>query len=225
MTLSQQQIDQYHRDGFILVSDLISSEIVQNAKEKVLLYESAPHSFKEPGTEPRMQDIENDRDVLACFTKATFDATVELCGDSYSSIVAPTKITTVNVYPGQNLDNLPYPHVDHAFKGDRHKIYPPPYRIATIIFFTDVGEGGGGTVLWPGSHHQLDTLARSNPIRYSQLHDLYENFDLVDFGETVNLTPKAGDVLFYHYLCAHSGSPNRSQQPRLAMNHKWVAKI
>jgi len=37
----------------------------------------------------------------------------------------------------------------------------------------------------------------------------------------VETTPGAGDVLFYHYLCAHAGSQNTSTQPRLALNMKW----
>ena len=40
-------------------------------------------------------------------------------------------------------------------------------------------------------------------------------------GEPVELTPRRGDVLFYHYLCAHAGSKNTSAVPRLALNMKW----
>jgi len=37
----------------------------------------------------------------------------------------------------------------------------------------------------------------------------------------VELTPRRGDVLFYHYLCAHAGSMNTSSRPRFALNMKW----
>jgi ectoine hydroxylase-related dioxygenase (phytanoyl-CoA dioxygenase family) len=43
----------------------------------------------------------------------------------------------------------------------------------------------------------------------------------LDLGGPVELTPKQGDVLFYHYLCAHAGSMNTSDRPRLALNMKW----
>jgi ectoine hydroxylase-related dioxygenase (phytanoyl-CoA dioxygenase family) len=46
----------------------------------------------------------------------------------------------------------------------------------------------------------------------------------LDLGPPVELTPRCGDVLFYHYLLAHSGSTNTSDRPRFALNMKWPAK-
>ena len=222
--LTQQQIDAYELDGYILVSGLIPPAIMENGTAKLLQYIDESHRYSDYREITGIQEIENDDDLLACFTPEVHDATVQLCGDSHETIISPKKITTVNVFPGQNENNLPYPHIDHAFKEDNHKIIPPPYRIATITYFSNVPENGGGTVVWPGSHHQLETLAQSDSTRYEYMYNLYENFDRVNLQIPVHLAPKMGDVLFYHYLCAHSGSSNLSDHPRLAMNHKWLAK-
>ncbi|WP_395138173.1 hypothetical protein [Armatimonas sp.] len=43
----------------------------------------------------------------------------------------------------------------------------------------------------------------------------------LDLGEGIQVEGKRGDVLFYHYLCAHSGSRNARDYPRFAIAHKW----
>jgi ectoine hydroxylase-related dioxygenase (phytanoyl-CoA dioxygenase family) len=53
------------------------------------------------------------------------------------------------------------------------------------------------------------------------MYTLNQEIDRADLGEPVEVTAKAGDILFYHYLCAHSGSQNTTPHPRLALNHKW----
>ena len=35
------------------------------------------------------------------------------------------------------------------------------------------------------------------------------------------LAPSRGDVLYFHYLCAHASSDSVSGAPCLAINHKW----
>jgi ectoine hydroxylase-related dioxygenase (phytanoyl-CoA dioxygenase family) len=90
-----------------------------------------------------------------------------------------------------------------------------------MTFLNDVALHGGGTVVWPGSHRRLEALARSNPQRYELMWTLNQSLKELDLGRPVELTPRRGDVLFYHYLCAHAGSMNTGPRPRLALNMKW----
>ena len=39
----------------------------------------------------------------------------------------------------------------------------------------------------------------------------------------MEITPAAGDVVFYDIFCPHSGSSNLSAEPRIALNQKWGA--
>ncbi len=60
---------------------------------------------------------------------------------------------------------------------------------------------------WSGqSHQKLEQLARSDPARYETMWALNQDIETVDLGDPVETTPKRGDVLFYHYLCARAGS-------------------
>ena len=90
-----------------------------------------------------------------------------------------------------------------------------------MTFLNDVEPNGGGTVVWPGSHRKIAALARSNPDYYRPMWVLGEELYKADIGECVEIVPQGGDVLFYHVFCAHSGSLNVTDYPRLAMNMKW----
>src|SRR5262249_50109234 len=100
-------------------------------------------------------------------------------------------------------------------------IFPPPFRIASISYLTDVSPHGGGTVVWPGSHKTLEAFVRKNGKSYRYMSDLNMNLDKVELNSPVELQPRRGDVLFYHYLCAHEAGMNVSDVPRLALGKKW----
>jgi ectoine hydroxylase-related dioxygenase (phytanoyl-CoA dioxygenase family) len=90
-----------------------------------------------------------------------------------------------------------------------------------MTYLSDVPSHGAGTIVWPGSHLKLEALAKSDPERYELMWALNQDIPRAGIGEPVELTPRRGDVLFYHYLCAHAGSKNTSDRPRLALNMKW----
>ena len=41
----------------------------------------------------------------------------------------------------------------------------------------------------------------------------------------MEITPAAGDVVFYDIFCPHGGSSNLSAEPRIALNQKWGAPL
>jgi ectoine hydroxylase-related dioxygenase (phytanoyl-CoA dioxygenase family) len=90
-----------------------------------------------------------------------------------------------------------------------------------MTFLSDVPPHGGGTIVWPGSHAVLEHLAKSDPTRFETMWALNQELPNAALDSPVELTPRRGDVLFYSYLCAHSGSQNTSDRPRLALNAKW----
>ncbi len=96
-----------------------------------------------------------------------------------------------------------------------------PFRVASMLFASDVESHGGGTLVWAGSHKKILALAQSDPDYYALMSNLNNELDKANIGEYVELTPKRGDILFYHTLCGHSGSMNVRNTPRLAMNAKW----
>ncbi len=164
----------------------------------------------------------HDPALQACFTPALLAAVAEVSGDPPETITAPDGAYTINVFPRLNtIWEWPRPHIDHAIRADGYRVFPRAFRVAGMTFLNDVPPHGAGTILWPGSHRKLADLARSDPERYEMMSALNHDLDRADLGDPVETTPRCGDVLLYHYLCAHAGSSNTSPQPRLALNIKW----
>lgn len=160
-------------------------------------------------------------ELLACYNPSLLAATALLAGDPPETIQAPKRAYAINVFPTPGEWSWPHPHIDHAIKEHGHHTFPRAFRVATMTFLSDVPLHGGGTVVWPGSHALLEGIAKSDPARFELMWTLNQELSRIDLGAPVELTPKRGDVLFYSYLCAHAGSRNVSDRPRLAMNAKW----
>jgi hypothetical protein len=214
--LTLEQRAHFETRGYLLVSGLIPEPAVEDAA--TALGEQARET---PGTSFFRTTAAN-----VCYTS-------DLCAlaaalgepdperDRERPFYPVSGALAIITYPSPGEWTMPSPHIDHAIKKDDFRVFPPPYRLASLLYLSDVAPRGGGTVVWPGSHRQIERLARSEPERYALMATLNENLTAVDLGEPLELTPKAGDILFYHYLLAHAGSKNTTDQPRVALNHKW----
>lgn len=165
----------------------------------------------------------DDPALLACYTLDLLAAAAQLSGDDLATVRAPQRAYAINVFPQTSGDawDWPHPHLDHSIREHGHHVFPRAFRVAAMAFLSDVPLHGAGTVVWPGSHRKMEDLAKSDPARYEMMWALNQDLNRVDLGEPVETTPRRGDVLLCHYLCAHAGSKNTSTQPRLALNMKW----
>jgi ectoine hydroxylase-related dioxygenase (phytanoyl-CoA dioxygenase family) len=162
----------------------------------------------------------SDGQIVACFSRNVRTAAARLAGKRMA-LPAPKLIYTISVSPTSGPWDWPKPHIDHALKEDAYRTFPPPFRLGCLIYLNDVPSRSGGTVVWPGSHRQLERLAKAHPEDYEYMWNLNRDILLAGLAQPIELTVRAGDVLFYQYLCAHSGSANLGVEPRLALSHKW----
>ena len=218
--LSDEQVEAYERDGYVLVTGLITDEVAAAAADAVWAgMEAKPD---DPGSWPERYAENHDQDaVVACYTQDFLQAAAQLSGDPVDTIRGPKGATAITIFPSEGDWTPPSPHIDHAIKEHGHKTFPRPFRVATMTFLSDVEEKGGGTAVWPGSPGQIEALARSDEAHYEYMWVLNQDLAKAGLGDPVVTQPKRGDVLFYSYLCAHAGSKNMTSQPRLALNYKW----
>ena len=213
-TLSSGQRTEYEELGFLLVSGLIPESILTPAEARLRQMvekgevASGHGSFDEPA-------------LVACYTPELLRAAAELTGADLTSFKAPSRAYIINALPSPDPWEWPRPHIDHAIKEDGYRTFPAAFKVAAMTYLSDVEKGGGGTVVWPGSHRALHALACSDPRKYESMWALNQDLELAGLRHPLELTPRHGDVLFYHYLCAHAGSRNVTHRPRLAMNAKW----
>lgn len=223
--ITNEQKRSYETNGYLLISGLIAREIVINAAETMRRFlEIEPGNIKSWEGPSSVHQVYDEPGLLACYAHDVRAAAATLTGEDLASFKPPLRAYMINVFPIKGPWSCQQPHIDHALKEHGYRVFPTPIRIAAMIYLSDVPPCGGGTMVWPGSHTKLESLAKSDPVRYEMMWMLKEDMKRVDLGAPVELTPRRGDVLFYHYLLAHSGSMNTSDRPRFALNMKWRAK-
>lgn len=219
--ISEKQKADYQRDGYILVSGLIPGEVARRADEFIWRDLGLSPQAPEAWPQNSLSGGYNSPEILACYTPEFLAAAADLCGAEPASMAPPGGALAINIFPQQDPWQWPGPHIDHAIKDHGHKTFPLPFRVATMTFLHQVAPRGGGTVVWPRSHRAIEDLARSRPDHYGYMWVLNQELDRAQLEPPVELTPAAGDVLFYQCLCAHAGSSNTGDRPRFALNHKW----
>jgi hypothetical protein len=227
-TLSREQIEFYLENGYILASGLISDDITLRAEAKLWqelgITPDEPEGWKDAES---LGWTEMSAEIRACYTPAFLRAAMQLAeGEPEPTFFQPRKRhSVIPIFPEDGEWSHHGPHIDHAIRSHGEKTFPFAFRIAAMTYLNDVEPHSGGTIVWPRSHRKIEALARSNPERYEYMWVLQEDLHLVDIGDPFELTPKRGDVLFFHHLCAHTGSKNIGKRPRFALNTKWERDV
>jgi hypothetical protein len=211
-TLTPDQHQFFTDNGYILLSDLVADSIVEAAAARLaeLSQDNTFFGVKDPA-------------FAACYTESLCRAARELSGDEadFNTYYPVSGALAIIAQTSDTAWQTPPPHIDHSIERDNYHVFPRCFRLASMFYLSDIRPHGGGTVVWPGSHKKIEALAKTDTTKYELMHPLGRDIVLLDLGEPLELTPKRGDVLFYDYLCAHSGSTNNNPEPRLALNHKW----
>lgn len=240
ISLTEDQVDQYRRDGFILASGLIPEDVARRGEdamwEVMMMDRNDPSTWTGPDEEARASTVAagfnpqdglyqffgNDHpDLLACYTSEMMGAMAQLTGESIGAFDPPRGTLIQNVFPSDGEWAWRGVHFDGGVKAKQHKTFPGPFVINSIIYLSDVEENGGGTVAWPGSHVPVRALAESDTEKYAYLWQLGQDLDQVEIGEPIELRPRCGDILFFAHFCVHAASKNTRDTPRLALRSRW----
>jgi hypothetical protein len=219
--LTLPQMRQYEDEGYVLVHGLIEPDIASAAAAALYRGLGADPTDKATWANVPSGSSHSAPEIVACFTPMICAAAAELANESLPELPAPSSTFTINVFPQEGPWKPHGPHIDHSLERDGFKVFPRPMRIASIIYLNDVPEHGAPTVVWPGSYKKIEELAKSDPVQYELMMSLNRDLGKLDLGEPIQVSSKKGDILFYHYLTAHSGSANATDIPRLALVHKW----
>jgi hypothetical protein len=226
--LSSDQVNRYLRDGYILVSGLVPEDVAARAEThmwRLLRMNPRDRATWEPP--PPVPQNFPDPEITAFYTDAVLAAAEQLAeaerpgGEPDAPYVRPKVANALNIFPRSGAWDWPGPHIDHSIPKDGHRSFPRAYRMATMAYLSDGAPHGGNTVVWPGSSAKIKALAESDRGRFALASVLGAEIGKADIGKPVELVPRRGDILFYPFWCAHAGSANVSDRPRLALNAKW----
>ncbi len=226
--LSAEQREQFIRDGYVQVSGLLPSDVVQATCTALL-----DALCVQPDDPDTWEGKAFSHDPVAltctepCRTSGIEAVAAELIGPgfvpglAYSPYLEAQGITPPDLRGFIPVLNFPSPgppvfepptagyHIDgmHAVT-----VWPGKFFLVVFAYLTDTAEYGGATTVRPGSHRQVfeHWLATGNPGNTTP--------PALAYADPVPLPGRAGDVIFMHYLLVHSGSANHSGHIRVGLN-------
>lgn len=99
-----------------------------------------------------------------------------------------------------------------------------PFNLGIVGYIDDVGPGGGGFTVWPGSHKTFyyDYNSQYANEKKASYDTHREEFDRE--GRYVDCYGNAGDIVFWHHRIGHSVGHNRSNRIRQAVLYDFKRK-
>lgn len=209
--LSEQQIEDFVRDGYAVCRGLIPTGIVDATLETI---------WRELEIDPDNADTHPEKAVIAaheinalmksCRTAEVEKVAEQLAGPSFQRGGGYSPVINFPREGEAVFEPLEF-HIDGI---DVTTLWPNGRTLILLAYLTDTTEYGGCTAVRPGSHRVMFehwVTTNSSPGGSTSVPDL-------NYADPTPVTANAGDVIFFHYLLAHASSHNRDGHPRVALN-------
>lgn len=215
---SQPEIDQFVRDGYVMLRAGFSKDLAGRCRDYVLA--QADVDPDDPSTWRKdmihLQETYRDGPFAEVLNDRIRLAIDELAGSGRAFVHDlfgwwPLLFPEFPGPAGWHIDGSTF----------HHRLRSREQALVTLYLFTDVGPGDGGTPLARGSHHQVaQILAAAEPDGLS-IDDLTSRLPAVEDERIVEVTGEAGDIAFLHPFLVHGFGPNRGDRIRVACNPQY----
>ena len=229
--LSDEQKEQFVRDGYTVVRGLIPPDVVQKTREDLL--QSLGADLTDESTWRRGKETTDWAWGAGYLTEACRSERVE---QVVAELAGPNFLRGISYHTGKNsvgreseehgyIPVLTFPLASRAQQEKRFvepqgwhvdgiagtDILPTVFMMVMLVYLTDVSSHGGATTVKPGSHRQLyEHWVQNGMTPIWELNNQY--------APSLPIPGKAGDVIFFHYLLVHSGSDNFDDHIRVGLN-------
>jgi len=220
MELSYAQKLHMHQHGFVQIPGVVPRVMINAALRAM------NHSV---GEGMRAEDMESMRVTTYCNELTGKSVVTDLFNATPAFALAESLLGKGNMsrgdtdygqialrfpgYPDETKLKV-WPHIDGIhYKGNG---VPPGvihhFTLIACILLSDVPEPHcGNFTVWPGAHHRLAAYAREQGFEQLMLGKLP-----IELPEPLQITGKAGDLIFAHHLLAHGAANNLSPHIRYA---------
>ncbi len=230
--LSQNQIDQYHRAGYVIVPELIPAGMLAAATAQLRDWEEESRSRTEnygfdtvngrarfdlqPGhsaAAPMLRRVANPTDVSQAYRDVLWQGPVlEVLKDLIGADIRFHHSKTNTKAPGA-ATKVDW-HQDHAFSPLSN-----PDMVTVLIMLNDMTEANGALKIVEGSHKEPKSHYRGGAFVGT-----ISNEDSADYESRARLiSGRAGDVCFMHTWAAHGGGNNRTDAARSLLIAEYMA--
>ena len=216
MNLSQTQIGDFNKDGYLFIPELFSVDEVQTLRSDL------PRIFSLDRDEIERDSESNEVRLAAAMHEysesfASLLRHPRLINPAHQILGGDVYCHQYKVVTKEPFGQLDFPwHQDFA-SWHAHDGMPEPHAMNFAVFLDDVTEFNGPITFIPGSHRQgrlgssAQTLPGITPL-YTMGTELVSN--LVAENGIVAPKGKAGSAVFFHSCMAHTSAPNISPWPR-----------
>lgn len=205
--LRAEQVEQYHRDGFVLVEDAIDPDTIAELREAIDHHEARAEDF--------LRSLPDETMFIAQADKITFTVhLVERCAPArrFAHHPALTDIChdligpDVRLYWDQAVYKKPEPDREFPWHQDNGYAFVEPQQYLTCwVPLTDATVDNGCPWVMPGLH-RLGTLVHdATPVGFQCLHDSTG---------AVPVEAAAGSVVVFSSLTPHRTGPNITDATR-----------
>ncbi len=224
-TLSTQQINNYHRDGFILVENAVPPDVLAQLQSVTndLIDKSRNVSTNNDvydldkghsSTHPRLNRIKTPHDVHPIYKDyLRSDALVDLIKPLLGENIRMNN-SKLNAKAAQGGAPVEW-HQDWSF-------YPHTNDdlLAIGVMLSDIGEEDGPLQMIPGSHKEPVLSHFNNGVYCGAINPEDKAARLED---AVSVTGKAGSLSIHHVRTTHGSAPNMGENPRLLLLYELSA--
>lgn len=208
--LSQQQIEQYHQNGFISPVRALSTEQAKNYCQRFEAYERENNGWYELSKGQKLYLLQTWAAELASWP-AILDAVEDVLGNDIF-----VWGISLFVKDAQSPDYVSW-HQDSTYWG-----LSEPDVVTAWIALSDATASNGCMKMLAGSHREQidhhDTLHKDNLLTRGQ-----EVSVEVDESRASLLPLQAGEISLHHIRTVHASEPNRSDQRRIGVAVRYIA--
>lgn len=213
--ITDEEVLEYHRVGYVVVKNVVPPEFVERAKQKIqeglekgidrskVLGEKHQNWTKQYREAQEILSLFHETPVFRCCEKL-MNATFEPPKEAQIALRKPRSDGEKDF--GLNLDW----HIDGY-----EKFTTARFGVIVMVSLSDWMEDNMGNMkVFPYSHYKIEEMrAQMSNLRFIKAVARSEDLGI----EPVHVHAKTGDVIFSHPLLAHDVAPNLSNQVRWAV--------
>jgi len=213
-SLSDVQVDKYHRDGFVVASDFFDRSTLALVDEAITEVTAAALAQDDYSAVLELEPVDGQP-----IPRRIYDPYAR--HESFRSLLADERLLDcVEQLIGENILlqytklNMKPPHIGSVVEWHQDMAYYPCTNddfVTVLVYLDDATCENGCLRVLPRHHTHFFSHETPDGLFAGMVT---EDLDSGQFGEVVSLEAPAGSVIFLHCITPHSSLPNRSDQPR-----------
>lgn len=223
--LTEDQIAQYHRDGYLVVLEFFGAEVLQIIDRRI---QQITHDAFDSNDYSSILEVEPEAPAGEVVPRRIFNP-YDLHEDFRNLANDQTLVDCVEALIGPNINlqhsklNMKPPNVGSVVEWHQDLAYFPHTNddlVTLLIYLDDATSENGCLRVLPRHHKHFFDHSTPDGLFAGMIT---EDLECGQFGKPIPLEAPAGSVIFMHCMTPHHSHSNRSQKPRRTLIFEYRA--